>query len=148
MATQATQAKRIDAGAPDSAPSQEPASERRLAWETLRERDLEEKMGQGGAHAYKVKLAVDSTTALCDEQQRLAYIGWDVFIEWDPNDPRARVSPDLFILDGEEPTITPSMWRTWEPGRDPPRFAMEIVSQRSRAKDYDINPAKYSALGV
>jgi Uma2 family endonuclease len=148
MAMQATQAKRIDPAPPDSGPVGEPASERRLAWETLRERDLEEKMGQGGPHAYTVKLAVDSTTALCDEQQRRAYIGWDIFIEWDPNDPRARVSPDLFLLEGQDPTITPSIWCTWEVEHDPPRFAMEIVSQRSRTKDYEHNPSKYSALGV
>ena len=141
MTMQETQPQRID-------PLKDPASERKLAWETLRESDLEEKIGQGGAHASAVMLAVDATTALRDEQHRLAYIGWDVFIEWDPNDPRARVSPDLFLLDGEEPTIAPLIWCTWEAGREPPRFAMEIVSQRSRAKDYDINPSKYSALGV
>jgi Uma2 family endonuclease len=132
-----------------SPPSEDPpASERRLAWETLRERDLEEKMGQGAAHGGAVMLAVDVTTALRNEQGRQAYIGWDVFIEWDPNDARARVSPDLFVLDGQAPTIRPSIWQTWSPGCDPPRFAMEIVSPKSHAKDYDINPARYSALGV
>ncbi len=130
------------------APSGEPISEKRLAWETLRERDLEEKMGQGAAHGGAVKLIVDSTNALCREQRREAYVGWDVFVEWDPNDPRARVSPDLFLLDGQSPRIAPSIWCTWEPGCDPPRFAMEIVSKKSRAKDYDLNPSKYSALGV
>lgn len=125
-----------------------PASERRLAWEVLRERDLEEKMGQGGAHGGAVQLAVDAVTALRDEQGRAAYIGWDVFVEWDPNDARARVSPDLFVLDGQPAAITPSIWQTWRPGCDPPRFAMEIVSPKSRAKDYDWNPARYAALGV
>jgi Uma2 family endonuclease len=144
----ATQTKRIGLDGPSDAPAEEPASERRLAWETLRERDLEEKMGQGGPHGAAVKLAIDATTALCEEQQRRAYIGWDVFVEWDPNDPRARVSPDLFLLDGQEPTMAPSIWRTWEPGCDPPRFALEIVSKRSRTKDYEWNPAKYAALGV
>src|SRR5689334_7927245 len=98
------------------APSSEPASERRLAWETARERDLEEKMGQGAAHADAVKLVVDFATALRDAQQRRAYIGWDVFVEWDPSNPRARVSPDMFILDEQDPGIAPSIWRTWEPG--------------------------------
>jgi Uma2 family endonuclease len=125
-----------------------PASERRLAWETLRERDLEEKMGQGAAHGGAVKLAVDAVTALRDEQGREAYLGWDVFVEWDPNDARARVSPDLFLLDGQPATITPSIWQTWRPRCDPPRFALEIVSSKSRAKDYEWNPARYSALGV
>jgi Uma2 family endonuclease len=129
-------------------PTGEPASERQLAWETLRARDLEEKMGQGAAHGRAVKLFVDASMALREEQERQAYIGWDVFVEWDPNDPRARVSPDMFLLVDQPPTITPSLWCTWRPGCDPPAFALEIVSQKSRAKDYDQNPMKYAALGV
>jgi Uma2 family endonuclease len=131
-------------------PSEEtvPASARQLAWETLRERDLEEKMGQGAAHGRAVKLAVDLIASLCTERKREAYVGWDVFVEWDPNDPRARVSPDTFLLDGQSPGIAPSIWCTWDPGCDPPRFALEIVSRKSRAKDYDQNPLKYAALGT
>src|SRR5262249_51185898 len=86
--------------------------------------------------------------ALRDEQGRKGYIGWDVFVEWDPNDPRARVSPDMFLLDGQPSDIVPSIWQTWKEGCDPPSFAMEIVSKKSRAKDYDQNPMKYAALGV
>src|SRR5690242_18574640 len=97
----ASQAMRMEATLPAEAPSGDPASERRLAWETLRERDLEEKMGQGAAHGTAVRLFVDAITALCGGQGRQAYIGWDVFVEWDPNDPRARVSPDTFVLDGQ-----------------------------------------------
>jgi Uma2 family endonuclease len=126
----------------------EPASERRPAWESLRARDLEEKMGQGAAHGEAVRLFVAVLSALLGTQRRQAFVGWDVFVEWDPNDPRARVSPDAFLLDGQAPDLTPSIWRTWEPGCDPPRFALEIVSDKSRAKDYDTSPLKYAALGV
>src|SRR5271163_1110946 len=103
MATQAMLAERPTEAMPPEAPSQEPVSERRLAWETLRARDLEEKMGQGAHHGGAVKLFVDVSVELREEQQRRAYIGWDVFVEWDPNDPRARVSPDVFVLDGQSP---------------------------------------------
>lgn len=137
-----------EATIPLADPSDDPASERRLAWETLRERDLEEKMGQGAAHAGAVKRFVDVSTALRDEQARRAYIGWDVFVEWDPNDPRARVSPDMFLLDGQSPDITPSIWCTWDPECDPPTFALEIVSRKSRSKDYEQSPMRYAALGT
>jgi len=130
------------------APSAAPASERRLAWEAARERDLEEKMGQGAAHAQAVELFVQVLKALLAAQQRRAYVAWDVFVEWDPSDPRARVSPDTFLLDGQAPDISPSIWSTWEPGCDPPRFALEIVSDKSRTKDYDRNPLRYAALGA
>lgn len=126
----------------------EPASERRLAWESRRAHDLEEKMGQGAAHGEAVRLFVAVLSALLAAQQRKAFVGWDVFVEWDPNDPRARVSPDTFLLDGQAPDISPSIWRTWAPGCDPPRFALEIVSDKSRTKDYDTSPLRYAALGV
>ncbi len=129
-------------------PAGEPVSERRLAWDTLRDRDLEEKMGQGAAHGAAVQHFVNAATALREEQGRRAYIGWDVFVEWDPNDPRARVSPDMFLLDGQSPSIAPSIWCTWQPDCDPPAFALEIVSKKSRTKDYEQTPMKYAALGV
>lgn len=128
--------------------SAEPESERRLAFESARERDLEEKMGQGAAHAQAVELFVQVLKALLAAQQRKAHVAWDVFVEWDPSDPRARVSPDAFLLDGQPPDIEPSMWCTWEPGCDPPPFALEIVSDKSRTKDYDRSPLRYAALGA
>jgi Uma2 family endonuclease len=133
---------------PAESSSGEPISTRRLAWEAARERDLEEKMGQGAAHGLAVELFVQVLRALLVEQGRAAYVGWDVFVEWDPNDPRARVSPDAFILEGQAPEALPAMWQTWEPGCDPPRFALEIVSDKSRAKDYDQSPLRYAALGA
>jgi Uma2 family endonuclease len=141
-------AMQMEANLPVEDPSGEPASEKRLAWETLRERDLEEKMGQGAAHGRAVKLFIDASTALREEQRREGYIGWDVFVEWDPNDPRARVSPDMFLLEGQPASISPSIWQTWRPGCEPPVFAMEIVSKKSRAKDHDHNPMRYAALGT
>jgi Uma2 family endonuclease len=126
----------------------DPASEKRLAWETLRERDLEEKMGQGGAHARRIDLFVSILRVSLAEQQRPAYVGWDVFVEWDPSDPRARVSPDTFLLEGQPADLVPSIWQTWQPGCDPPRFALEVVSDRSRVKDYEVSPLRYAALGV
>jgi len=136
------------AASPAEPASGEPISTKRLAWEAARARDLEEKMGQGAAHAQAVELFVQALRALLAEQGRAAYVGWDVFVEWDPNDPRARVSPDAFILEGQAPEALPAMWQTWDPGCDPPRFALEIVSDKSRTKDYDQSPLRYAALGA
>jgi Uma2 family endonuclease len=105
-------------------------------------------MGQGGKHSETIVVFFDVLRVLLAAQRRKAYISWDLFVEWDPNDPRARVSPDVLLIDGQPPDIEPSLWRTWEPGCDPPRFALEVVSDRSRSKDYDDNPGKYSALGA
>src|ERR1051325_4082476 len=78
------------------------------------------------------------------EALRTARVAWDLFVEWDPNDPRARVSPDVLLLDGQPPDIKPSIWQTWKPGCEPPPFALEIVSEKSTAKDYDLSPPRHS----
>lgn len=134
--------------APDPLSGGQPVLFPEDVWEAYRARDLEEKMGQGGPHGEAVELFVMVLRALLAAQHRRAYLGWDVFIEWDPHDPRARVSPDVFFLEGKSEDLAPSIWRTWQPGCDPPRFAVEVVSERSRAKDYDVSPGKYAALGV
>src|SRR5262245_48016969 len=85
-------------------------------WDALREQDLEEKMGQGGTHGEAIDLFRVVVSALLAEQERKAYVGWDVFIEWDPHDPRARVSPDVFFLEGQPKDLEPSIWCTWQPG--------------------------------
>jgi Uma2 family endonuclease len=132
--------------------SREPAprrsSPREDVWEALRAEDQEEKMGQGALHGDATALFADVTKVLVGEQHRTARVAWDLFVEWDPNDPRARVSPDVLLLDGQPPDIEPSIWQTWKPSCDPPRFALEIVSDKSRAKDYDLSPSRYAALGT
>src|SRR5262245_55912864 len=115
-------------------------------WEALRAEDLEEKMGQGAAHGDAVDLFVDVAKVLLGEQQRRARVMFDLFVEWDPNDPRARVSPDVLVLDGQADDLKPSIWQTWKPNCEPPRFALEVVSEKSKAKDYDLNPLRYAAL--
>ena len=134
------------------APPREPAPRRSLpredVWEVLRAEDLEEKIGQGVAHGEATLLFASVTKILVAEQHRTARVAWDLFVEWDPNDPRARVSPDVLLLDGQPPDIEPSIWQTWKPSCEPPRFALEIVSEKSRAKDYDLSPLRYSALGT
>jgi hypothetical protein len=39
------------------------------------------------------------------------------------------------------------MWQTWLPGHEPPRWALEIVSDDWK-KDYEDNPPKYAQLGT
>jgi Uma2 family endonuclease len=130
------------------APAPRRSSPREDVWELLRAEDLEEKMGQGAAHGDATVLFADVTKVLVGEQHRTARVVWDLFVEWDPNDPRARVSPDVLVLDGQPPDIEPSIWQTWKPSCEPPQFALEIVSEKSRTKDYDLSPLRYAALGT
>lgn len=76
------------------------------------------------------------------------YIGADQFFAWLEHEPLVRVSPDVYLLDGQFPPPLPAMWETWRPEHPAPRWALEIVSGERWAKDYHQNPPKYAQLGV
>ncbi|MEL6182796.1 MAG: Uma2 family endonuclease, partial [Myxococcota bacterium] len=76
------------------------------------------------------------------------YVGADQFFKWIPErEHNVMVSPDLYVLEPHPPSPRPYSIKTWLPGHNPPRLAVEIVSQDWR-KDYTINPGRYSSLGV
>lgn len=70
----------------------------------------------------------------------------DQFFAWRPDEPLVRVSPDIYVLDDPPSPPLPKSWQTWLPGHQPPRFAIEIVSD-DWVKDYEQNPRKYLQLG-
>ena len=95
--------------------------------------------------------AVDDFTA--SVRTRAQELGWtnvrvgkDEFFAWVKAHPNVRVSPDTFVLDDPPPGERPEMWATWEPGVKPPRFALEVVSDKSPRKDLVDGPAKYRQL--
>jgi Uma2 family endonuclease len=75
-------------------------------------------------------------------------VGSDEFFAWVKKHPLVRVSPDTFVLDDPPPGQRPEMWETWREGVRPPRFALEVVSDKSPRKDLVDGPAKYRQLGV
>ena len=77
------------------------------------------------------------------------YCGGDQFFAWVPSQPLVRVSPDIYLIEVDEPLASslPDSWQTWLPGHRPPHFAVEVVS-RDRKKDYEDAPLKYALLGV
>ena len=72
-------------------------------------------------------------------------VGADNYFAWIRERPLVRVAPDVYLLD-DPPRRLPRMWETWRRGHRPPRWALEIVSLDWR-KDYELDPAKYAALG-
>jgi Uma2 family endonuclease len=51
--------------------------------------------------------------------------------------------PDLSVYLGKQPADTRDLWSTWVPA-----IVVEVVSDRSAKRDYDIKPAEYLAFGV
>ena len=75
-----------------------------------------------------------------------ALVGASQFIYFVQGDPKACVSPDVYVLPGV-PLDTPiDCWKVWETGVVP-SFAVEVVS-RSVTKDYDEAIVRYAQLGV
>ena len=77
--------------------------------------------------------------------QRVLF-GADNYFAWVREEPRVRVSPDVYLMDDPPEPPMPAGWQTWLPGHHPPRWAVEIVSSDWR-KDYQEAPAKYAQLG-
>ena len=76
----------------------------------------------------------------------VAFVGADQFIYYRKHDPRGRVAPDVYVLDGVRPGRRIRTWKTWLDGA-PPSFALEVVSG-DVAKDYEKSPERYDECGV
>jgi Uma2 family endonuclease len=80
---------------------------------------------------------------------RQAFVGSNQFFYYKRGDPRSAVSPDLYVIDGEDrsPTSVPS-WKVWEHEGKVPALVLEVVSDEYR-KDYaDQLLERYQQLGV
>ena len=80
------------------------------------------------------------------EQGKVAFVGADQFIYWIQHHPLRRLSPDVYVLPGVDPTTRVRSWKTWEHGFGP-SFALEVVSL-DWEKDYVDTHEAYDELGV
>jgi Uma2 family endonuclease len=107
----------------------------------------EEDMGEGCEQGEIIRILLSCLGQLAAERGwQNVLIAGDNYFAWVKDQPLVRVSPDVYLLDEPPPPPLPKMWETWLPGRKPPRFAVEIVSDDWK-KDYDDNPPKYAQLG-
>jgi hypothetical protein len=76
-------------------------------------------------------------------------IAYDLAVRWLEQHPRTGIDPDLCVLEPAPPDFEDlSSLRLWEPGRVPPRLAIEIVSASHPHKDYAEIHERYAAMGV
>jgi Uma2 family endonuclease len=70
----------------------------------------------------------------------------DQFVYWDRSDPRANLSPDVFVRLGA-PQDDPKSWKIWERGE--PHIAVEVISDADvRDRDWDEKLRRYVSAGV
>src|SRR5262245_602993 len=94
-------------------------------------------MSAGGRHSNAITEFLATARQLCHERGWSdAYLNREQFFVYDRDDLEAWVSPDAYVLDRTPPRPHPDVWRTWEPGVGVPRFALEVVSPNTVAKDY------------
>jgi hypothetical protein len=76
-------------------------------------------------------------------------IGQELAVRWLEQHPRTGIDPDVCVLD-PAPTDFDDLTslRLWEPGRVPPRLAIEVVSASHPYKDYVAIQERYAAMGV
>jgi Uma2 family endonuclease len=109
----------------------------------LDEDDMVESFEQGAI--IRTLLSCLSELARQRGWQRVLF-GADNYIAWVREEPRVRVSPDVYMMDDPPEPPMPAGWQTWLPGHHSPRWAVEIVSSDWK-KDYEEGPAKYAQLG-
>ncbi|MFO0604872.1 MAG: Uma2 family endonuclease [Polyangiales bacterium] len=82
---------------------------------------------------------------------RDALAGSNLALRFDAAQPQRGVDPDVYLVEPAPPEgeRTTSL-RLWEAGHHPPRVAVEVVSESTARKDYDLEdgPARYAAAGV
>ena len=76
-----------------------------------------------------------------------AYVGSDMFMYFRQGDPRAVVSPDVFVAFGAPKEPLRDTWKLWEEGVAP-AFVLEVTSKSTQDEDEVGKKAVYEALGV
>ncbi len=76
-----------------------------------------------------------------------ASTGCHLAVRWDREHPSVGVDPDVYLVEPAVPLETTSLL-LWEPGRKPPRLAIEIVSRNTADVDYLDKPERYAASGT
>jgi Uma2 family endonuclease len=75
---------------------------------------------------------------------KVAKVGSEQFVYWDPTDPGACLAPDAFVRFGA-PDERFRSWKVWEHGA--PHVAVEILSESDRA-GWDQRLERYRRMGV
>jgi Uma2 family endonuclease len=75
------------------------------------------------------------------------YVSGNLFIYYEEGNPRAVVSPDVFVVFGVTKRQR-RVYKTWEEGGKVPAFILEITSRTTRQQDEMTKPQLYAQLGV
>lgn len=71
-----------------------------------------------------------------------AYVAGNNFLYWERGNPRAAVSPDVYVVKGVEPGLRKT-FKVWEEGGRTPSFVLEVTSDSTRHEDLGAKMTRY-----
>ena len=74
------------------------------------------------------------------------YVGGNMFVYWDPNDPRKSSGPDFMFIKGVERDRERNIWPVWREGGHFPNAIVELMSPKTKNKDRKTNKTKYEQV--
>ncbi|MEO1637084.1 MAG: Uma2 family endonuclease [Cyanobacteria bacterium J06631_9] len=81
------------------------------------------------------------------QSRRQVYVSGNLFIYYEQGNPKAVVSPDVFVVFGVRARQRKS-YKTWQENGKVPSFILEITSGSTKSKDEVEKPKLYAKLGV
>ena len=75
------------------------------------------------------------------------YVSGNLFIYYEEGNPKAVISPDVFVVFGVSQRKRRS-YKTWQEGNKLPSFILEITSKTTKKQDQENKPRLYASLGV
>jgi Uma2 family endonuclease len=103
-------------------------------------------MGETEVHVFeliRVLLTLRAWFSLRPE----VYVGGNMMFYWIEGNPRASISPDVFVVIGARPSPPRRTFKVWEEGL-PPTAVFEITSRKTRREDQNKKRGVYESIGV
>ncbi|HIK45429.1 MAG TPA: Uma2 family endonuclease, partial [Leptolyngbyaceae cyanobacterium M65_K2018_010] len=75
------------------------------------------------------------------------YVSGNLFIYYEEGNPKASISPDVFVIFGVSNRKRRS-YKTWQEGHKLPNFVLEITSRSTQRQDEEEKPRLYASLGI
>lgn len=96
-------------------------------------------------HREQITLLVHLTEHYCRDRDDF-YVGGNMFVYWDRNDPRKSSGPDYMFIRGVERHRDRRIWAVWLEHDRFPNAIIELMSPRTKNKDRKTNKRKYEQI--
>lgn len=102
-------------------------------------------MAETPKHRETMQYCISAITAHLRERRPDAYVSGNDFVYYEEHNPKARVSPDCYVVFGVPglSAIKPNSFLAWKHGNRLPAVVLEITSKKTRREDVSIKLPLY-----